>query len=101
MKQTTASKKAALVPASTTWVERILKASDASPEELAILVAVGEVFDAIARQEDQYIILGATRDKSAYTFTLMVGKSPTTVYAEDMLELSHKIYALTDRATAP
>lgn len=58
---------------------------DTSYYELLQLVA--QMFDNIADGEDMYMILGATSNKTSFVLTVKHNGTPTSIYAQSLVEL--------------
>lgn len=52
-----------------------------------LLELIAEMFDAIAKGEDFYMIIGATSKRDSFSLTVKESGQPTTVYAPDLPSL--------------
>lgn len=58
-----------------------------------LLYLLADMFDSIAVGQDWYIIVGATKDKSAFSLTVVHGQDRQSVYAPNLGELAAKTKA--------
>lgn len=59
-----------------------------------LLYVLADMFDCVAKGDDYYCILGTTKDKSAFSFTLVNNDDRESFYAESLSELCLKVAAL-------
>jgi len=94
MKMTTSTR---AVKLATQNVTLLRKSNDTPIQNTAyhrLMFVLADMFDLIAKGQDFYCIVGATKDKSAFSFTLVAGQDRQSFYADDLADLCLKLEAL-------
>lgn len=74
--------------------QEAIKKKQLTPEMLGLLLLIADVLDHVATGSDMYMIIGTTKDRTAFSFNLKHATGNQPGYGADLEELSLKAYSL-------
>lgn len=76
------------------WLKALEEEGTGLGDVIGILTVIAQVLDFIAKGEDFYLLVGATRNRDAFTLNWKGEGAPGAVYATDLAGLSEQAQEL-------
>lgn len=87
-------RKQPLTPDNLAHLEEIIKPIKNGPEHLGLLLLIADMFDAIARGENWYMVIGSTKMNDAFSITLKNDDDAEYAFGTSLADISLKAYSL-------